>query len=156
MNRQNGFTLIELMIVVVIIGILAAIAIPNYQKYVLRTLCEDGKATLLSMASALERYRAQHNSYRNASLDNLGFSDSTLQKKNDNFVFSMFHNQTVGFMSTGECANVGSAGDNSYTKYSLEAIGKNRLMGKVHFFLDSQGTRCARHHTKAWESCSGI
>jgi len=61
--KNNGFTLIELMIVVAVIGILASIAYPSYQEYVLRAKRGDAKAALLSVQLAEEKYRANNVSY---------------------------------------------------------------------------------------------
>ncbi|MFN3869798.1 MAG: prepilin-type N-terminal cleavage/methylation domain-containing protein [Hyphomicrobiaceae bacterium] len=52
-RAQRGFTLIELMIVVAIIGILAAIAIPQYQDYVTRSRWSDNLSSLASFKSAI-------------------------------------------------------------------------------------------------------
>ena len=54
-GRQRGMTLIELMIVVVIVAILSAIAIPSYRSYVLRVNRTDAKAALTTAASFMER-----------------------------------------------------------------------------------------------------
>ena len=63
MNKATGFTMIELMIVVVIVGILLAISVPAYQGYVLRSHRTDGHSSLLDIAARQERYVAQRNTY---------------------------------------------------------------------------------------------
>lgn len=63
MFRQKGFTLMELMIVVAIIGILAAIAYPSYQDYVLRSGRSDGQAWLMRIMQAQERFYSQNQTY---------------------------------------------------------------------------------------------
>ena len=54
-NSVEGFTLIELMIVVAVIGVLAAIAFPSYTRYVERTQFNDGRTGLLAAAQLMER-----------------------------------------------------------------------------------------------------
>ncbi|MCY1205988.1 type II secretion system protein G [compost metagenome] len=66
MKHSKAFTLIELMIVLVVIGILAAIAYPNYTEYVRRGKRAEAKAALMEGAQALERYYSTHGSYLDA------------------------------------------------------------------------------------------
>jgi type IV pilus assembly protein PilA len=60
-DRQLGFTLIELMIVVAIIGILAAIAIPAYQDYVIRSQVSEGAALADGSKSAIGEFYNHYN-----------------------------------------------------------------------------------------------
>ena len=60
---QAGFTLIEVMITVVIIGILASIAYPSYQESVMKSRRVDAQGALLGFANAMEHYFTVHNTY---------------------------------------------------------------------------------------------
>lgn len=55
-NTVTGFTLIELMIVVAVIGILSAIAYPSYQEYVNKSRRADAQAALVELAQFMERH----------------------------------------------------------------------------------------------------
>lgn len=61
--QQKGFTLIELMIVVAIIGILAAVAIPAYQDYVVRAKIPDATSALASKRVQMEQYFQDNRTY---------------------------------------------------------------------------------------------
>ncbi len=64
---SQGFTLIELMIAVAIVGVLSAIAFPFYEEHITKTRRAEAKAALMSAAAAFERYKAANNfSYEGA------------------------------------------------------------------------------------------
>ena len=62
-RNQSGITLLELMIVVVIVGILASVAYPSYQRQVLRSNRAEGKALLVDAAARQERFFSNFNTY---------------------------------------------------------------------------------------------
>jgi type IV pilus assembly protein PilA len=66
LHTRKGFTLIELMIVVAIIGILAAIAIPNFLQFQLRSKTGEAKTNLAAIRTAEEGYFAEFGSYVDA------------------------------------------------------------------------------------------
>jgi len=78
MSNKKGFTLIEVMIVVAIVAILAAIALPSYQRYVERTRRAEGREMLMRVAAAQERFFTNRNRYAEA-LSDLGISSGTTE-----------------------------------------------------------------------------
>ncbi len=62
-RNQKGFTLIELVIVVIIIGILAVVSVPLYQKYTLGAIASEGKALVGAVISAERLYYNEHSVY---------------------------------------------------------------------------------------------
>lgn len=72
-RKMRGVTLLELMIVVVIIGILAAVAYPNYRDFIARSHRNEAKAALLQIATNQERFYLNNQAY-SGDLRDLGFN----------------------------------------------------------------------------------
>ena len=120
MKPQAGFTLIELMITVAIIGILSAIAVPAYGGYVLRTRLTDAYSGLAGLQPAAEQHWSNTNSY-------VGFTG--LPANSDNFTFAL-----------------ASATDSAYL---ITATGKNATAGFV-FTIDHNGQRATTAVPGGW------
>jgi type IV pilus assembly protein PilA len=79
LSNHQGFTLVELMIVVAIIGILSAVAIPNYQKYQAKARQSEAKIGLAALYTAEKSYAVESNTYSGC-INDIGFSTQGTQK----------------------------------------------------------------------------
>jgi len=133
--RMGGVTLIELMIVITILGILAAIAIPAYRGYTERAQRTEAKDALLRLQTQQERWYLTNNTYTN-NLGALGFPGGC----SENCVYTI--DFTVAPDTTGYTARaqptVGGGTNN---------VDQNRDTACSWFTLNNRGVRDAENDT---------
>lgn len=76
-RRARGFTLIELMIAVAVVGILSAVAYPSYMAQLAKGRRADGRAALLDLAQRMERHYTERGTYASATLGATGVYPAT-------------------------------------------------------------------------------
>jgi len=125
MRKQKGFTLIEVMIVVSIVAILAAIAIPSYQSSVTKGRRTDAMAALQGLAQAMERHYMTTGAYTGAAdaddAPTIFSATSPLDSSN------VYYNLTISAATT-----------NTYT---LQATPVNAQAGDGNITLTETGAR---------------
>lgn len=105
-KTRHGFTLIELMIAVAIVGILAAIAYPSYVSQVQKSQRTSAKNALLDLASREAKYYSTNNAYTN-SMTNLGYASAGPIPLPD--VMSKFYYLSVATSGTGTTGFIATA-----------------------------------------------
>ncbi|MGP8307559.1 pilin [Vibrio sp. YIC-376] len=110
-KKQQGFTLIELMIVVAVIGVLAAIAIPQYQNYVAKSELGAGLATITSVRTNVEDYMVTNGSFPDGTTAGQSLADlGVIQPKNGTISFdSAKGNILLTFAAAGNSPDINNA-----------------------------------------------
>jgi len=107
MCRSGGFTLIELMVVVVIIGILAAVGYPSYTEYVQRSRIAEATASLSDWRIRMERYYQDNRTYLN------GANCGAAAPPNDSFTYACVAADANNFVVTA--TGVAARGMNGFS-----------------------------------------
>jgi type IV pilus assembly protein PilE len=127
MRGGKGVTLIEVMVVVAIVGLLAAIAIPAYNNYITRSRRSDAFTALETVRAAQEMYRAERGEYRNTADFNAGLlAGCSTTMAGSNYAISV--NRT----------------DN--THYTATATGQNKQVDDFAFRIDQDGNQSYNDH----------
>ena len=120
---KRAFTLIELMIVVAIIGILAAIAIPNFVKFQCRSKQSEAKGSLKAIYTAEESYRAEQDKYIDCTATQCGVGGTSpigFNPKGNKvrYLYSVAATNTA-FLSTA-VVNITFSGELNSDKWSID------------------------------------
>ena len=137
-NGQRGFTLIELMIAVAIIGILLRLALPAYQNSVMKSRRADAKTALLDLAQREERYLATTNQYT-TSAPALGYAGTatvtaaapmTIQNGSASFyTLEVATSSSTAFTATARPTGPQLAKDTQCGNFVIDNTGRQTISG---------------------------
>lgn len=121
-QRQSGFTLVEIMIAVIIIGILTAVALPSYSSYVMRARLAEAHSALASTQPKIEQFWANHRTYED--FDDEELDPQLMPAETANFVYTLENASATGYqlVATGQ-------GAAASFKYTLNQAGARATTG---------------------------
>ncbi|MGG2395978.1 type IV pilin protein [Pseudomonas sp. SH1-B] len=124
-RRTSGFTLIEVMIVVAIIGIIAAIAYPSYQEHVRKTKRADAQAALMELSQFMERFYTANGRYLKSddSAPDLPFGEAPKDGGNKSYDLAFAENTPTANSYILEATPKGSMASDSCGTLTLSNTG---------------------------------
>ena len=126
-DAQAGFTLIELMIVVAIVGIISAVAFPSYTSYMKKSRRADAKVSLTKMADAQERWYLQNSTYT-SNVANVGGATSA----DGNYTMAITSADVNGYVMTATAtAGKEQANDTACAVFTLSSTGAKTATNDV-------------------------
>ncbi len=139
MKNNTGFTLLELMVSVLIIGVLMAMAVPQYNNYINRSNRTAMQADLMRIASALERVRTVQLTYANAKLTDANIYGSDKYPVGSTGT-GVLYNLTLG--PSNSAATVQTVSADITTTWEISAVPANRQAKDGMMKLNSLGQSC--------------
>ncbi len=148
---SQGFTLIELMIVVAVIGILAAIAYPSYQDSIRKSRRADAKSALLDAAQRQERFYTENSQYTSVLVSATGCTNTlaTITAGTDCGLNHLSATTTDGYYTLTVSAPVVNTRRNTFTITATPVTGKSQAQDSScgAFTLNQTGVKCVKGGT---------
>ncbi len=145
-HNEHGFTLIELMVVVMILGILSAIAIPSYRQYVQKNARSEAESSMLGMSVELEQWRAKTLTYGGftprqgwSATANTVYVPSGSTAANHNYAIQIMNVNSVGTPSATSLSTAQPA--NSWVMVATPRTGSS-VENSPMLAYTSQGVKC--------------
>jgi type IV pilus assembly protein PilE len=137
-GTQQGFTLIELMVTLVIIGILAAVALPNYQQYVVRSNRAAAQSAMMDIANREQQYLLANRAYADyTTIVSNGYAlPSEVSGKYDSPAPVIYTDRILD----SSCALVNDT--SAVPKFVIMFIASGSQQGDGNLYLSNTGIKC--------------
>jgi type IV pilus assembly protein PilE len=126
MHKEVGYHLIEIIIVLAMISIIAALSFPVYSQYIVAARRLEAETTLTKLALALEQYQIEHHSYQQATLEELGFKENII---NDHYQLSIRNASHYDFVIAASPLNQQAKQDHLCGELTITASGEHGSTG---------------------------